>query len=131
MSRMSLTRRLCAGAALGAAAIAVGAAPPAHAAWEAPESALASADATTPACTTPAPTVRYAWLHCYTPQQIRAAYGVDQIPNRGDGQTIVLVVAYGSPTAVQDLQTFHDTFYPNLPNPNFQERFPLGHPNYH
>jgi subtilase family serine protease len=62
-------------------------------------------------------------LHCYTPQDIRAAYGVDQLPEQGDGQTIVLVDSYGSPTAAQDLQTFHDTFFPNEPNPSFEELY--------
>ena len=34
--------------------------------------------------------------HCYTPQDIRAAYGVDKLaPNYGQGQTIVLVDSYG------------------------------------
>ena len=57
------------------------------------------------------------FFHCYTPQQIRAAYGVDSVatlkngaPNYGQGQTIVLMDSYGSPTAAQDLQTFHDNF---------------------
>ncbi len=59
-------------------------------------------------CQAPASTV-----HCYTPQDIRAAYGVDQLPEQGDGQTIVLVDSYGSPTAAADLQTFHDQFFPN------------------
>jgi subtilase family serine protease len=62
-----------------------------------------------------------ATLHCYSPAQIRAEYGVDGIPEQGDGQTIVLVDSYGSPTAAQDLQTFHDTFFPNEPNPSFEQ----------
>src|SRR5215470_14981297 len=65
------------------------------------------------------------FFHCYTPQQIRAAYGVSAVapisvgghtvPNLGQGQTIVLVDSYGSPTAAADLQHFHDTFFPSLP----------------
>src|SRR6266704_4829711 len=82
------------------------------------------------ACVTPPPVVTSAFIHCYTPAQIRAAYGVDQVANRGAGQTIVLVDAYGSPTAANDLQVFHDTFYPTLPNPNFDQVFPLGAPDY-
>ena len=81
------------------------------------------------------------FFHCYTPQQIRAAYGVDAVAplamaedgttaDYGQGQTIVLVDAYGSPTAAADLQTFHDTFFPTLPEPNFQQVFPLGNPQY-
>ena len=75
------------------------------------------------------------YYHCYSPQDIRSAYGVDSVaplasgaPNYGQGQTIVLVDSYGSPTAASDLQHFHDTFFPNLPNPNFQEIYPLGNP---
>jgi len=81
------------------------------------------------------------WLHCYTPQQIRAAYGVDSVaaisvaghnvPNYGQGQTIVLVDAYGSPTAEADLQHFHDTFFPALPAPDFEQVFPQGNPQFH
>ncbi len=80
------------------------------------------------------------FFHCYTPQQIRAAYGVASVssisvggtaaPNYGQGQTIVLVDAYGSPTAANDLRHFHDTFFPTLPAPDFAEIFPLGNPQY-
>lgn len=78
------------------------------------------------------------FFHCYTPDDIRTAYGVDAVaplpsgaPNYGHGQTIVLVDAYGSPTAAADLQVFHNTFFPTLPPPNFQEVFPQGNPQYH
>jgi subtilase family serine protease len=78
------------------------------------------------------------WFHCYTPQDIRTAYGVDSVaalangqPNYGQGQTVVLVDSYGSPTAAADLQHFHDTFFPDLPNPDFKEIYPLGNPQYH
>jgi subtilase family serine protease len=77
------------------------------------------------------------WFHCYTPQDIRSAYGVDGISslpsgvsNQGQGQTIVLVDSYGSPTASADLQHFHDTFFASQPNPDFQQVFPLGNPQY-
>jgi subtilase family serine protease len=72
----------------------------------------------------------YAWLHCYTAQQIRAAYGVDQVANKGDGQTIVLVDSYGSPTAAADLQHFHDVFFSSEPDPSFEEVYPNGSPDY-
>src|SRR5260370_8140940 len=52
------------------------------------------------------------FFHCYTPQQIRAAYGGDAVPNMGQGQTIVLVDAYGSPPPPPALLHFHDTFLP-------------------
>ena len=81
------------------------------------------------------------FYHCYTPQDIRAAYGVSGLTlaasvdrtthNYGQGQTIVLVDAYGSPTAATDLQTFHNTFFPTLPDPNFQQIFPQGNPQFH
>ena len=77
------------------------------------------------------------WFHCYTPQDIRSAYGVDALPslpsgvsNQGHGQTIVLVDSYGSPTASNDLQEFHKTFFGDLPSPDFQQVFPLGNPQY-
>jgi subtilase family serine protease len=69
-------------------------------------------------------------IHCYTPQQMRDAFGVSALPNKGDGQTIVLVDSYGTPTGAQDLQTFHDTFFANEPDPNFDEVYPNGKPNY-
>lgn len=102
-------------------------------ALEAPDQAGGPADGTTPACTTPAPVHAYAWLHCYTPAQIRAAYGVDRVGTTttgtgllGKGQTIVLVDSYGSPTAAHDLQFFHDTFFPTLPTPSFEQLYPNG-----
>jgi subtilase family serine protease len=80
----------------------------------------------------------YDFYHCYSPQDIRSAYDVDGAPaitvhgksqpNYGQNQTIVLVDAYGSPTAAADMQTFHDAFFPTLPNPNFQEIYPQGNP---
>jgi subtilase family serine protease len=69
-------------------------------------------------------------IHCYTPQDITAAYGVDAVHAQGDegqGQTIVLVDSYGSPTAAHDLQVFHDTFYPNRPDPDFDQVHPQGY----
>ena len=63
-------------------------------------------------------------------QNIRNAYGVTGVSNKGDGQTIVLVDSYGSPTAAQDLQHFHDVFFPSEPNPNFDEIYPNGSPDY-
>ena len=67
-------------------------------------------------CQDPASTI-----HCYSPQDIRTAYGVDQVPEQGDGQTIVLVDSYGSPTAAADLTTFQQTFFPDEGAPNFTQ----------
>ncbi|HEU4567308.1 MAG TPA: S53 family peptidase [Marmoricola sp.] len=87
------------------------------------------ATGTSPACTLPdGGTI--AVYHCYTPQDIRAAYGVDQLADQGQGRTIVLVDSYGSPTAAADLQKFHDTFFPNLPDPSFEQVFPQGNPQF-
>ena len=97
----------------------------------------APAPGTTPACVSPDGTMTDPYLHCYTPQQIRAAYDVTGVaplrpgvPNDGQGQTIVLVDAYGSPTMANDLQVFHDTFFPSLPAPDFTEVYPNGQPDY-
>ena len=42
----------------------------------------------------------------------------------------MLVDAYGSPTAAQDLSFFHRTFFPGLPAPNFDQVYPDGAPTY-
>lgn len=92
----------------------------------------ASADSPA-ACTSPNPVHVYAWYHCYTPSDITSAYGVSTLQSQGvlgQGQTIVLVDSYGSPTAASDLQFFHDTFYPSLPSPSFSEIYPNGQPDY-
>ena len=109
----------------------------ASAAIQAPNSNMSGTDLTTPACTSPAPVHTYAWYHCYAPSNIRDAYGVSALGNPstgtgtlGQGQTIVLVDSYGSPTAASDLKFFHDSFYPNLPDPNFTEVYPQGQPSF-
>lgn len=121
---------------VAATALAAGLAGTAAGAYEAPDGAGTST-ATTYACTSPAPVHHYAYYHCYTPQDIRAAYGVDQLGDPatgtgllGQGQTIVLVDSYGTPTGAADLQTFHDAFYPNLPNPDFTAVYPNGQPDF-
>ncbi len=67
-------------------------------------------------------------FHCYSPQQIRQAYNVDQLINHGytgKGQTIVIIDSFGSPTIQSDLQTF-DAGY-GLPDPpSFKVLAPLG-----
>jgi subtilase family serine protease len=42
----------------------------------------------------------------YSPSQIRHAYGIDQLSATGVGQTIAVVVAYGSPTLQADLNQY-------------------------
>jgi subtilase family serine protease len=120
-------------AMLVAATVALLAAGAGRAAQSAPDTPAGANDNAAPACTTPAPVVTYAWYHCYTPSDINAAYGVDGVHAQGmegQGQTIVLVDAYGSPTAASDLNYFHQTFYPSLPAPNFTQVFPNGQPDY-
>jgi subtilase family serine protease len=113
-----------------AAALSGAAATAGMSAQQAPLRADTAGVAAAPACTYPDSTATTAhvqpFIHCYTAQQIRAAYGVDGVSEKGDNQTIVLVDSYGSPTAAQDLQTFHDTFFAGEPAPNFTQVFPNG-----
>jgi subtilase family serine protease len=103
---------------------------------QAPDTPGTTPTGTPPACVTPAnpdhaldpagtpEPYHYTVYHCYGAQQMAAAYGVDALHESGlmgAGQTIVLVDSYGSPTAAHDLQVFHDTFYSNLPSPDFTQ----------
>src|SRR5216117_2324202 len=45
-----------------------------------------------------------------SPNVIRHAYGVDQLTNQGDGQTIGIVDAYDDPNIEADLGVFSSTF---------------------
>jgi len=56
----------------------------------------------------------------YTPDQIRAAYGIDGLPWDGTGQTIAIVDAYDDPNLQGDLQQFDAEFGINDP-PSFTE----------
>lgn len=70
-------------------------------------------------------------VHCYTPSDILAAYGVDRLHAEGitgKGETIVIVDSYGSPTALQDLQNFSATF--GLPQPDLTIIYPTGTPTF-
>jgi subtilase family serine protease len=67
-------------------------------------------------------------IHCYTPQQVRHAYGVDALIDRGDagrGQTIVIIDSYGSPTVAADLARFDQDYGLPAP-PSLQQLAPLG-----
>jgi subtilase family serine protease len=66
-------------------------------------------------------------LACYTPDEVRAAYDVPGGLS-GAGQTIVIVDAYGSPTIVNDLHVFDQTF--GLPDPTLHIIYPGGSPVY-
>jgi subtilase family serine protease len=70
-------------------------------------------------------------VHCYVPNDILAAYGVDKLHAEGitgKGETIVIVDSYGSPTALQDLQNFSTTF--GLPKPDLTIVYPTGTPTF-
>jgi subtilase family serine protease len=63
----------------------------------------------------------------YTPEQMRAAYGVTSLYNkgtRGKGQTVVVIESFGSPTLQQDIDTFSKHF--GLPSIKLQIVSPLG-----
>jgi subtilase family serine protease len=69
------------------------------------------------------------FIACYAPSQIRTAYNLQPLYDRGltgAGRTIVIVDAFGSPTIVHDLHTF-DLQY-GLPDPNLQIIAPAGTP---
>lgn len=65
---------------------------------------------------------------CYSPQEIREAYGLTPLLDAGydgTGETIVIIDSFGSPTIADDLKTF-DAAY-GLPDPpSFTVLSPLG-----
>jgi subtilase family serine protease len=65
---------------------------------------------------------------CYSPQDIRQAYGIAPLIDAGysgHGQTIVIIVSFGSPTIEQDLKQFDAAF--GLPDPpSLSVQSPLG-----
>src|SRR5215813_7912379 len=67
-------------------------------------------------------------IPCYSPQEIHNAYGLTSLLNAGYtgvGQTIIIVVSFGSPTITEDLKTFDAAF--GLPDPpSFTVLAPLG-----
>jgi len=84
-----------------------------------------------PACVSPDPVHTYAYYHCFTPDQVRAAHGLPPLTassTEGAGQTVVLVDSYGSPTAAQELSFFASSF--GGPTPSFEQWFPLGQPGF-
>jgi subtilase family serine protease len=65
---------------------------------------------------------------CYSPQEIRTAYGLNSMIDAGyigTGQTIVLIESFGSPTLQADLQAFDQGY--GLPDPpSLKVLSPLG-----
>jgi subtilase family serine protease len=67
-------------------------------------------------------------IACYTPGQIEKAYNLPELYAQGDegqGQTIVIVDSFGSPTAEKDLTKFDKIFKLPAP-PSFQVIQPAG-----
>jgi subtilase family serine protease len=67
-------------------------------------------------------------MPCYSPQEIRRAYGVDHLLDRGGdgtGQSIVIIDSLGSPTLAADLATF-DAGYGLPAPPTLKILSPLG-----
>jgi subtilase family serine protease len=63
----------------------------------------------------------------YTPQQLRDAYGVTPLYDkgfRGKGQTVIIIDSFGSPTLQDDLKVFDQQF--GLPDVNLQVLAPIG-----
>jgi subtilase family serine protease len=70
-------------------------------------------------------------IHLYFPQDLRDAYNLTPLYNEGitgQGQTIVIIDSYGSPTALADLQQFSSDF--GLPDPDLTIIYPDGMPTY-
>jgi subtilase family serine protease len=68
---------------------------------------------------------------CLTPAQLNNAYDFSYFPGKfdGTGQTIVIVVAFGSPTIQSDLAMFDSKGIANLPAPpSFSVVYPGGKP---
>jgi len=88
-----------------------------------------------PKCRTTDPTIPTpGTIFCYTPAYIWSAYNIRPVltgGNLGQGQTIVIVDAFGSPTISADLQTFHNTFFgAAFPAPDFEVVCPMGCPTF-
>jgi subtilase family serine protease len=68
------------------------------------------------------------WLICgYTPQQLRAAYGADQVKETGKGVTVGIVDIYASPTIVADANRYSANHaLPTLTAKNFTQILPAG-----
>jgi subtilase family serine protease len=64
---------------------------------------------------------------CFSPQGLRAAYGVDKLIQQGitgKGQTVIDIVSFGSPTLQSDMDTFDKEF--GLPPITLKIVSPLG-----
>jgi subtilase family serine protease len=68
------------------------------------------------------------WLMCgYTPQQLRAAYGANQVAQDGTGVRVGIVDVYASPTIVADTNRYSANHgLPKLTSSNYQQILPPG-----
>jgi subtilase family serine protease len=69
------------------------------------------------------------WLNCgYTPQQIRSAYGLDQVSFNGKGVTVAILDAYASPTLESDANRYAENhgLPPLRRGINFRQIIPDG-----
>ncbi len=68
------------------------------------------------------------WLGCgYTPQQVRAAYGLNKVKMDGTGVTVAIVDAFASPTLMADGNAYAKNHnLPPLTSANFSEVIPDG-----
>jgi subtilase family serine protease len=69
------------------------------------------------------------WLNCgYTPQQIRAAYGMNKVKYTGAGVTVAILDAYASPTLLADSNRYaaNHTLPTLKQGENFSEIIPKG-----
>ncbi|HEX7737146.1 MAG TPA: S53 family peptidase [Ktedonobacteraceae bacterium] len=67
--------------------------------------------------------------NCQTPQSMRAAYGITPLIQKGytgQGQTVVDIVSFGSPTLQRDMDAFDQQF--NLPQITVKQISPLNEP---
>jgi subtilase family serine protease len=68
-------------------------------------------------------------LNCYAPQELLQAYDIQRVQDagiKGQGQTIVIIDAFGDPTVADDLNVFDTTF--GLPAANLNIIYPNGQP---
>jgi subtilase family serine protease len=69
------------------------------------------------------------WLNCgYTPQQIRAAYGLNKVAYTGKGVTVAITDAYASPTLLADSNRYaaNHGLTKLVNGKNFSQIIPLG-----
>ncbi len=115
------------GAKSGYIVMALGSILAALAACAAPSVVVTRTPGATSGTTDTAPDVGCFSCSVYTPQQMRAAYGLTSLYDsgkRGDGQSIVIIDSYGSPTLQHDLAVFDQQF--GLPDVQLQVLTPLG-----